>query len=127
MSQENVEIVRSAYDRLNRMDAEGLIELCDPGFTMDMTGRVFNPDVYEGAEGVRRFVSGVADAWEAYRWEVEDTRSEGDRVVALLHCHGTGRDGLTVDWRVGWLWELREGRLLSVRFFRERSDALEAL
>jgi ketosteroid isomerase-like protein len=44
MSQDNVEIVRAAYEHLNRGDVEALIGLCDDDFRMDMTERVFNPD-----------------------------------------------------------------------------------
>ena len=37
MSKENVEVVRRFYDRLNAGDPEGMIELCDARFVMDMT------------------------------------------------------------------------------------------
>jgi ketosteroid isomerase-like protein len=127
MSQENVEVVRRIYKQLNRGDVEGVVELCDDDFLMDMTERVFNPDIYRGHDGIRRFYEGVRDAWESYRWTVEDTRVKGDSVVALLHCQGQSRQGgPTVDWRVAWLWRLRRGRAVSVRFYRDQAEALEA-
>ena len=127
MSQENVEIVRRIYERLNRGDAEGVVELCDDDFLMDMTERVFNPDTYRGPDGIRRFWEGVRDAWESYHWDVEETRIAGDSVVAMLHCQGQSREGGPgVDWRVAWLWKLRRGRAVFVRFYRQRADALEA-
>ena len=55
MSQENVEIVGQIFERLNRGDVEGVVELCDDDFVMDMTERVFNPDTYQGHAGIRRF------------------------------------------------------------------------
>jgi len=33
----------------------------------------------------------------------------------------------TVDWRVAWLWKLRRGRPVSLRFYRGRAEALEAV
>jgi ketosteroid isomerase-like protein len=127
MSQENVEIVRRIYERLNRGDVEGVVELCDDGFLMDMSERVFNPDTYSGPDGIRRFYAGVRDAWESYRWDVEETRVAGDSVVAMLWCRGQSREGgPEVDWRVAWLWKLRRARPVSVRFYRHRADALEA-
>ena len=127
MSQENVEIVRRIYERLNRGDAEGVVELCDDDFLMDMTERVFNPDTYRGPDGIRRFWEGVRDAWESYHWDVEETRIAGDSVVAMLHCQGQSRKGgPTVDWRVAWLWKLRRGRAVSLRFYRDQAEALEA-
>ena len=127
MSQKNVEIVRQAYERLNRGDVEGIVELCDDDFLMDMSGRVFNPDTYEGHAGIRRFYAGVRDAWQSYRWNVEETHVAGDSVVAMLHCQGQSREGGPgVDWRVAWLWQLRRGKAVAVWFYREQAKALEA-
>ena len=61
MSEENVEVVRSAYEHLNRGDVEGLVALCDDDFRIDMSERVFNPDTYRGQDGIRRFYAGVQD------------------------------------------------------------------
>src|SRR5262245_55368054 len=95
---------------------------------MDMTERVFNPDTYRGPDGIRRFYDGVQDAWESYRWDVEETRAAGDSVVALLHCEGRSREGGPgVDWRVAWLWQLRGGTAVSLRFYRDRASALQAV
>jgi ketosteroid isomerase-like protein len=70
----------------------------------------------------------VTDAWESYRWDIEEARVAGDSVVAMLHCEGQSRKGgPAVDWRVAWLWKLRGGRPVSVRFYRARTKALEAI
>jgi ketosteroid isomerase-like protein len=128
MSDANAEIVRRIYDGLNQLDADEVIELCEDDISMDMSERVFNPDVYRGHEGIRRFCRDVGEAWESYRWDVEETRPVGDSVVVMLHCQGHSREGAPgVDWRVAWLWELRDGRAVSVRFYRDRSKALEAV
>ena len=127
MSEENVEVVRRIYERLNSGDVEGFAELCDEDFVMDMSERVFNPDTYRGPPGIRRFYEGVEEAWESYRWEVEDTRVSGNSVVAMLHCLGQSREGGPgVDWRVAWVWKFRDRKAVSARFYREREDALEA-
>jgi|SRR5215207_6400866 ketosteroid isomerase-like protein len=128
MSQENVEIVRQAFERLNRGDVDGVIELCDEAFVIDMSERVFNPDVYHGHDGIRRFYEGVVDAWEHYEWNVEDALTAQDAVVAMLHCLGHGRgSGLEIDWRVAWIWTVRDGRATSLRFYRDRDRAVEAV
>jgi ketosteroid isomerase-like protein len=128
MSQENVEIVRAAYGHLNRRDVEGFIDLCADDFLMDMSERVFNPDIYRGRQDLRRFYEGVRSVWESYQWEVDETRAEGDSVVAMLHCHAQSREGgPPVDWHVAWLWRFRNGRPISLRFYRDPARALEAL
>jgi ketosteroid isomerase-like protein len=127
MSEEKAEIVRRAYELLNRRDAEALAELCDDGFLMDMSERVFNPDTYRGPDGIRRFLGDVDAAWQSYRWDVEDTRVADDDVVALLHCEGRSREGgPEVDWHVAWVWKLRGETPISLRFYRDPAQALEA-
>jgi hypothetical protein len=48
MSPENVEVVRRLHERLNLGDIEGVIELCEPEFFLDMSERVFNPGNVRG-------------------------------------------------------------------------------
>jgi ketosteroid isomerase-like protein len=127
MSQENVELVREAYERLNRGDVEGVVELCDENFVIDMSERVFNPAVYRGHDGIRRFYADVMEVWESFEWNVEDALTSGDAVVAMLHALGRGEgSGLEIDWRVAWIWTVRDGRCVSLRFYRDRDRALEA-
>jgi ketosteroid isomerase-like protein len=85
VSEENVEVVRAAYEHLNRGDIEALVDLCDDEFVMDMSERVFNPDIYRGRDDIRRFYREVRSAWDSYQWEVEGTRDTSDSVVAMLH------------------------------------------
>ena len=128
MSRENVEAVRFAFDLLNRGDLEGLVNLCDDDFEMDMSERVFNPETYRGAEGLRRFLDGVKSVWESYRWNLEETLVAGDSVVALLHCEAQSREGgPRVDWHVAWLWTFQRGTPIFVRFYRDPAHALEAV
>jgi ketosteroid isomerase-like protein len=125
MSQESV--VRRAYELLNRRDAEGLADLCADDILIDMTERVFNPNTYHGAAGIREFLGDVDEVWQSYHWTVEETLAAGDAVVAMLHCEGQSREGGPgVDWRVAWLWKLDGTTPTSLRFYRERRKALEA-
>ena len=128
MSQENVEIVRDAHKALNSGDLDALIRLCDPMFRLDMSDRVFNPAVYEGHDGIRRFYAEVRDVWESYTWEPEKLLESRDHVLALLRSTGKGRgSGVELERRrTAMLWTVRGDRLTSLRFFRDRAKALEA-
>jgi hypothetical protein len=88
MPSENIALVRRAHEALNSGDMEALIALCDSSFRLDMSDRVFNPAVYEGHEGIRRFHSEVRDVWQSYVWEPEELIEMGFDVVALLHSSG---------------------------------------
>ena len=127
MSRGNEEVVRRIYALLNQGEVEGVIGLCDKDFLMDMSQWVFNPDTYQGPDGIRRFYEGVREAWASYRWDVEETRTINDLVIAMLYCEGHGHGGgPPADWRVAWVWRFGGGRPVAVRFYRDRDEALKA-
>ena len=122
-----VEIVRRAHDALNGGDIDAVVALCDPEFRLDMSDRVFNPAVYEGHDGLRRFYAEVRDVWDRYTWEPEELIERGDLVVALLRSSAIGREsGIELEWRTAIVWRVQQGRAMSLRFFRDREAALAA-
>ena len=123
---ESTDLVRRAHEALNSGDMDALIALCDSGFRLDMSDRVFNPAVYKGHEGIRRFHSEVRDVWESYVWEPEELIDVGSDVVALLRSSGRGRgSGVEVQRETAMVWSAREGRAIAMRFFRNRDEALK--
>jgi ketosteroid isomerase-like protein len=127
MRSENVEIVRRAHQALNDGDMDALLVLCDEQFRLDMSDRIFNPAIYEGHDGIRRFYSEVREVWESYVWEPEELIEAGDGVVALLRSTARGRgSGVEVERHTAMVWSVREGRATAVRFFRDQNEALQA-
>ncbi len=127
MSQANVEVVRRAHEALNGGDVDALVALCDAAFRLDMSDRVLNPAVYEGHDGIRRFYAEVRDVWASYTWEPEELIESGDQVVALLRSSGRGRgSGVEIERRTAMVWTVRKKRATSLRFFRDRAEALDA-
>jgi ketosteroid isomerase-like protein len=127
MSRENVEIVRLALQHLNDGDINGLIALCDGDFELDMTARILNPETYRGHEGIRHFYREVNEVWEEFRWEPLRFFGTADKVVVLLHSHGRGRgSGLEMARDAAMVWTVREGLAVSVRFYIDQAEALEA-
>jgi ketosteroid isomerase-like protein len=83
---------------LNRGDAERLAALCAPDFRLDMSDRVFNPEVYSGHDGIRRFMAEVREVWETFTGEPTDVEETDDVVLALVHSVGHGRgSGVDID------------------------------
>jgi ketosteroid isomerase-like protein len=128
VSEENVEIVRLAHERLNEGDIDGLIELCDGDFELDMSARVMNPETYRCHEGIRRFYREVTEIWEEIRGEPLRFAAAADKVVVVMHDQGRGRgSGLEVARRgTAWVWTIREQLAVSVHFYADQMEALEA-
>jgi ketosteroid isomerase-like protein len=121
------DIVRRAHDALNRGDAEGLAALCAPDFRLDMSDRVFNPEVYLGHDGIRRFMSEVHEVWETFTWEPTDVKETDDVVLVLVHSVGHGRgSGLDIDRHSAMLWHTPGETLLELTFYRDPSAARRA-
>jgi ketosteroid isomerase-like protein len=125
MPSDNVDLVRRAHQALNRGDIDALLALCHEDFRLDMSDRIFNPAVYEGHGGIKRFYSEVRDVWEVYVWHPEELIETGSEVVALLRSSGRGREsGAEVERATAMVWSVRDGQLSALRFFRDRGAAL---
>ena len=128
MSQENIEIVRRAYDAFNRADEEAVIELADPEIVIDASRLTFNPNVYVGVQGIRDIAAGMGEVWEEISFEVRDVVDLGERVVVVERLTGKGRgSGIEVaqDW--GAVWTVRDGSVVRVELgYPDREAALAA-
>jgi ketosteroid isomerase-like protein len=122
------DIVRRAHDALNRRDADALAALCAPDFRLDMSDRVFNPEVYLGHDGIRRFIAEVHEVWETFTWEPTEVKETDNVVLALVHSVGHGRgSGLDIDRHSAMLWRIPEETLLALTFYRDPTSAQRAV
>src|SRR6266699_336157 len=93
MSQENVEVVLADFENVNRRDWAASIDAYDPDIVLVVSSSS-GPDagVIRGREAVGRWFGDWFRAFgKDYRFEVEEVRSVGDRVLAVVSHHGSGR------------------------------------
>jgi ketosteroid isomerase-like protein len=127
MSQENVEMVRDAIETWNRQDHDAALKFFSPDAELDASGRILNPDIYTGVEGLMRFRRDIAEAWDRFELEIEDVFESGDLVVVFVRSIGRGRaSGVEVDFRSAWLATVSDHKITKLRLYRERKEALEA-
>jgi len=127
MSQENVDVVRRGYNAFNRGDIDGVIETTGPEVRWDMSERVFNPAVYEGHDGMRRFVEEIDEVWEEFRLEPQEFIDAGDKVVVAHLIRGSGKgSGVDVELPSTSVYTLRGGKVVEAVMYREHGKALEA-
>ena len=131
MSQENVEIVREAFIATSGGDPAAALWAWDPAIEWDMSGVTGWTEnrVYRGLGVVGEFLQEWADSWRDWHFDVEEVRDGGqEQVFAAIHEWGTGvESAASVDQRRYFAVDLSEGRIVRVRMFSERAEALEAM
>jgi ketosteroid isomerase-like protein len=126
MSQENVEIVRAAFDGLNGGDIDAALTDAAPDFEWDFSRSIgIQPGVYSLGQ-MRKLWDEFDDAWEAYRFEANEFIEAGDLVMTPVTNHLRGRDGVEVQASGAWVWKFRDGKVARITFYQERQEALEA-
>ncbi len=128
MSQENVELVRRAFEEFRAGRRFGLPS--DPEVEWDAT-ELPVPDisgVYRGPEAVRRFWLQWLSAWEAVQFEYELVDA-GARVVALIDQRMRGRStGIEVPFgKYAHVYTFKEGLMVHWKCYMSQADALEAV
>jgi ketosteroid isomerase-like protein len=127
MSQENVEIVRRAFDLLSRGDITGLVDMIGPGF--ELHENVLAPDagVYEGEEGLKKWLDGMLEAFVDFRFEPERFLERGDWVFAPVHAHGRGKEsGAPFTARYVTVLKFRFGKVIFAASYEDLNEAFKA-
>ena len=123
-----MEVVRRVFDASAQRDVDAIIETLDPEVRFDLSERVFNPGIYEGHDGFRRFVEEIDEVWEDFRIEPLEFIDAGeDKVVVSYLVRGRGKgSGVDVELPSTTVYTLRRGKLMEARMYREHRKALEA-
>ena len=123
MSEENIEIVRRVYEALARRDWDGVFRETHSEFMVEtqMQGS------FRGRDAVQAFIEDQIGAFETWIADPEEFFAEDDRVLVFVRSRAQPR-GTTayIDIKIGHVWTVRDGTILSLITFPNRDDALEA-
>jgi ketosteroid isomerase-like protein len=126
MSQENVEIMRRAFDVWNEGDVDAIRRL----YTEDVvvrTGITEFGRTFEGGDQIGRWVAEMQETWAEVRWEPERVFEADDVVVSFYRGIGVGREsGVEVVRQLTGVYRIRDGKIASDRIYLDRREALEA-
>jgi uncharacterized protein (TIGR02246 family) len=127
MSQENLEVVRRAVAALNARDLEGYLGYCTPDVELVIPAIIAG--VYEGRQGIRRFLTDVEDAAPDFHIDLQDLRAVGDdQVVASIQTGSTGRaSGIPMTTAQTNVYDLLDGKIRRIRIFPDHEQALKAV
>jgi ketosteroid isomerase-like protein len=130
MSQENVEVVRRIYDAVAAQprDLDTVAELCHADMTIQMRTEIpEGPIIFRGIEGATEIWDTLDSTFDEYRVEPIEIRA-GDDCIAV-HCRQSGRfaeGGTRVEGDIFHVWRFRDGKVVEMRHYSTRSEALEA-
>ena len=127
MSQENVEIVRRAFDAFVARDVEAWVECHDESAEFLWPRNVIEGGSYRGHDGLRRAFADAFETWEDIRFDLEAIRDVDDLVVLLGRATNVGKgEAPTVEYPAGYLLRVRTGRIVYFRPYQSHREALEA-
>jgi ketosteroid isomerase-like protein len=128
MSQENVELVRAGFDLLLSGDLAEFEDFLTPDVVIVQPPEVPDAKTYEGSTALAQAWEDWPNQWEDFRLDLIDLIDAGDDVVVAETRHrGRGREsGIEMDFRVFYVYRLRDGKLARMEMFFSRPQALEA-
>lgn len=129
MSQENVVIVRNAFQIFGAEGIDAALSFFSPDVVWYPTDHWLDDSAYRGHDGMRRLVAAFSENFDDFRYDVHDIRAAQDRVVALVDMTGRiKRSGSEVSQRRGFVISgFRDGKFREVRACPSWSEALKAV
>ena len=128
MPQENMRLVERAIAAINARDIEAYRACCTEDVKLE-TPMAAVGGVYEGIDGIRRFLTDVEEAAPDFRIELNGVEEvDSKRVIAFLRSSSTGRaSGIRMAWPSTNVYDLIDGKIRHVRIFLDRQEALKAV
>jgi ketosteroid isomerase-like protein len=130
MSEENVDLMRRAYETFNRGGIEPTLELIDelvdPDFELRAVLHLPDVDRTSGREAGKAIFREVYGAFD-WHLEPEEFIDAGDAVLVVARGTSRGKaSGLEVTNRVVHAWGVRRGKVTYFDAYRTKEEALEA-
>jgi ketosteroid isomerase-like protein len=128
-SEQSVKVAESVFEAFNSEHIEEVLALTHADFELEVPPSLSaEPDLYRGHAGMRRYWESFQDAMEEIRMSPEVVAAGGDSVVVALHLTAKGRStGIAVEQHTVGVWTIRDGKILRIRAFASRSEALAAV
>ena len=127
MSEDNVKVVRSIYERWREGDFKTAFDLFDPNMVFVMPPGFPDAGTYLGKEAIAKYTRGFLEPWTHITIEAEEFLPAGDSALASVVQRGTGdASGAATEFRYFQLWTFRGHKVIRLENFRDRDEALEA-
>jgi ketosteroid isomerase-like protein len=127
MSQVNVEMSRRSVEAFNRGDLDGWLADSDPEIVWYCLADEPDPGPFRGYRGILALAARWTDLLSDLRLEVKEYIDAGEYVImsGRFHGHTADSDAEVVNDEV-LVNKFRDGKVVEVREYRTRAEALEA-
>ena len=130
--QENLQVIREAYEAYNAHDVERFVTMLDEGIVVESDSI---PASASDREGVRHIVQETLTAFPDIHFNIEQMIASGDYVVVRLRLRGTHRGELQgvqptnrpVDLRSCVVYEVKKGKVVGAQVYWDRVALLQQL
>ena len=121
-------MVERAIAAINARDLEGYRACCTENVKLE-TPMAAVGGVYEGIDGIRRFLTDIEDAVPDWRIELDGVEEvDSKRVMAFLRFSSTGRaSGIRLAAPLTNVYDLIDGKISHIRIFLDHQEALKAV
>jgi ketosteroid isomerase-like protein len=129
MSQENVDAVRDQFTATNERDFPRAMSHYAEDVELIVHPKAFLQDgTFTGRDAVGQWFADWFTTFEpGYHFDIEEIRDAGDVVALVASHHGRGRaSGVAVSGETGYLYRLRDGRIVGVELFATGAEAFAA-
>jgi ketosteroid isomerase-like protein len=124
----DIEVVKATFAAFAARDIDAVVALTSPdvefwAVTGEEAGRTAP---YRGHEGMRQYFRDVASVWEELHLSPREFRASGDLILVTGRVSARSRSR-TVTGSTGWIWRVRDGKVVYVRVYPSAADAGAAL
>ena len=91
--------------------------------TGEQAGRT---EPYRGHAGMRQYFRDVAAVWEELHLTPREFRPQGDLILVTGKVSARSR-ARTISGSTGWIWRVRDGKVVYGRVYDSAADAIAAL
>ena len=128
MSQQNIEIVRSVYERWSQGDLRTSVDVLDPLVLFVVRPEFPDAGSYLGLDRVAEYTRGLLEPWIRLTIEAEEITDAGDSLLVAVLQRGVGSgSGVATEFRYFHVWSFRGRKVIRLENFRQRAEALEAM
>jgi ketosteroid isomerase-like protein len=124
----DIEVVKAMFAAFADRDLEKVLALADPEieFTAVTGEHARRTEPYRGHAGLRQYFRDVGAVWEELRLTPREFRPAGNLVLVTGKVSARSR-ARTVTGSTGWIWRVREGKVVCGRVYGSAADAIAAL